>query len=61
MSILEMAEKPEKSNIQGVEIHLVKINNNRYNLTVPVLEGNLQEEEPPFRTTPRRVSLTSGR
>ena len=28
MSISDMAEKPAKANIQGVEIHLVKINNN---------------------------------
>ena len=28
MPILDMAEKPEKANIQGVEIHLVKMSNN---------------------------------
>ena len=28
MSISDMAEKPAKANIQGVESHLVKINNN---------------------------------
>ena len=28
MSRLNISEKPEKANTQGVEIHLVKINNN---------------------------------
>ena len=43
MFILDTAEKPEKANIQGVEINLVKINNNGQKTAVPVLSGDKQE------------------
>ena len=55
----DMDEKPAKANIQGVEIHLVKINNNRQKPTVPVLAGHKREKELPCRSTPIRVALTS--
>ena len=57
----DTAEKTEKANIQGVEIHLVKINNIGQKPTVPVLAGDKREEHPPHRPTPRRVALTSER
>ena len=47
MSKLDMDENPKKSNIRGVEIHLVKINSNGEKSTVPVLAGNLREEDLP--------------
>ena len=58
MYISETDEKTEKSNIQGVEIHPVKINNNEKNLTVPVLAGDKHEEETPCRLILRKVALT---
>ena len=59
MSISDMAENPVKANIQGYEIHLVKINKIGGQPTVPVLAGYKREEDPPHRLTPRRVALTS--
>ena len=59
MSISETAENPVKSNIQGVEIHLAKINNNGQIPTMSVLEGFKQEEDPPHQPTLIRVTLTS--
>ena len=43
MSRLNTDENPEKLNIKGVEIHLVKINNNGKKPTVPVLAGDKQK------------------
>ena len=59
LSIPDTDEKAVQANIQGVEIHLVQQKNNMQNTTVPVLEGNKREEEPPHRPTLIRASLTS--
>ena len=41
MSKSDRAEKPAKENIQGVEIHRVKLNNKEMMLTVTVMAGNV--------------------
>ena len=59
MYISDMDEKPVKENIQGVEIHFVKINNMGGQPTMSVLAGYKMKEGPPRRPTPRKVALKS--
>ena len=56
MSRSDTADKPTTPNIQGVEINLVK-NNNEQKPTVTVLEGNKRDEHPPRQPNPIRAAL----
>ena len=55
----DTAEKPAKLNIQGVEIHLVELNNKFQIPTVPVMAGKFTGGEAASPTTPRRAVLAS--
>ena len=61
VSISDMDENTEKSNIQGVEIHLVKLNNKGHIPTVPVMAGKFMGGEAAFPKTPERSALASAR
>ena len=61
MSISDMAENPVKENIQGVEIHLVKLNNNGRKADCASIVRTQKGGADVSPTDLRSVVLTSGR
>ena len=62
MSRPDTAENLAQENIQGVVIHLVKINNPIGRIQPHQRMGaNLRKENPPYQPTPSRAALASAR